>query len=80
MPTAAEQLDHTALYKGQYKGESPSQIAEHDPSYVVWMYETWNPKPCSALLYDECRQTLRSDRRYGDDDDSHDSFDDFPTF
>lgn len=38
---------------------TPEEIAEHDPSYVVWMYDTVSPKRCSKTLALACE---------GDDD------------
>lgn len=36
---SAEEMDHTPVSFGQYKGQTPSQIAEHDPGYIVWLSE-----------------------------------------
>ena len=52
--TPNEKLDHTPLTKGKYKGKTPNAVADIDPAYVVWMYDNWNPKPCSKLLRDAC--------------------------
>lgn len=61
--TPDEQLDHTAVSRGKYSGRTPDQIAQRDASYLVWMYENWTPKPCSALLYRECRKDLAESQR-----------------
>lgn len=53
---AAELLDHSPITKGKYKGKTPNQISELDPSYLVWAYKNWSPKPCSKLLADSCRE------------------------
>lgn len=53
---SAEQLDHTALTFGKYKGMTPAKVAEVDAKYLVWMYETvTNRDTCSELLYRECK-------------------------
>jgi len=63
--TKAEDLDHTPLSKGKYGrihktgGLTPSRVAEIDPSYLVWCYENWVPKPCSELLYRDCLKDIR---------------------
>jgi hypothetical protein len=63
MTTAAEQLDHTPLHKGKYIGKTPSQVAERDPAYLVWAWENWTPKPCSELLFKECRKDAAEETR-----------------
>ena len=53
--TADEKLDHTPLTFGKYKGKTPSDVAEKDPSYITWMYENVkNKNTCSARLYKAC--------------------------
>lgn len=52
--TRDEELDHTALDFGKYKGKTPSEIAEVDAKYVIWMYQNFGSKPCSKALYDAC--------------------------
>ena len=63
MTTAADELDHTPLNRGKYIGKTPSHVAERDPAYVVWAYENWTPKPCSELLYKECKKDAEEDLR-----------------
>lgn len=55
-----DDLDHSVLPKGKY-GQSHGNprtaewVAENDPSYLVWAYETWQKGTvCSRMLYDEC--------------------------
>lgn len=51
-----EELDHTSLTFGQYKGQTPSQIAEHDPQYIVWLSENMD-RPCvSDVLARTCAE------------------------
>lgn len=64
--TAAENLDHSPMRKGKYgpdRGDqkTPSEVAEVDPSYIVWAYESWSPKPCSDLLYRDCKADVAKD-------------------
>lgn len=47
-------LDHTPVTFGKYKGQTPDEISEHDPSYIVWMYRTVKPTPCSEWLMEVC--------------------------
>jgi uncharacterized protein (DUF3820 family) len=63
-------LDHTPLNFGKYKGKTPDEISEHDPSYIVWMYNNIKPKPCSEWLMEVCK----ADIAYLEDDD--DDYDD----
>ena len=53
--------DHTPLAFGKYKGKTPEEVAELDPSYVVWMYENVKPAPCSKALAVDCEQDQRDD-------------------
>ena len=59
MTTADDTLDHSPFGKGKYARQTPSDVAEKDPSYVVWAYESWDPKPCSKLLYEDCLREAR---------------------
>lgn len=66
--TAAEQLDHSIMTRGKYSlgrgnPQTANWVAEHDPGYLVWAYESWTPKPCSDLLYRECKREVEEDRR-----------------
>ena len=54
-------LDKTPLTFGKYKGMTPDEVSEQDPSYVVWMYETIKPKKCSYFLYESCLRDLKPD-------------------
>jgi len=59
--TRDEELDHTPLDFGKHAGKTPSEIAEIDPGYVVWMYHEFDNQPCSKALYKAC---LEDDPRY----------------
>lgn len=55
MSKSPEELDHTPLTFGKYKGMTPSEVAEIEPTYLRWMYEEVKNKPtCSELLYRDC--------------------------
>ncbi len=54
-------LDKTLLTFGKYRGMTPDEVSEQDPSYVVWMYETIKPKKCSSFLYESCMRDLKPD-------------------
>ena len=59
-------LDHTPLTFGKYKGQTPDEISEHDPSYVVWLYNNIKPHKCSEWLKKVCEQ----EQYYDEDDDT----------
>lgn len=62
MTTHDERLDHTPLTFGKYKGKTPSQIADINPSYIVWLWENVEgPKHCSKLLYNDCQIDTEQD-------------------
>lgn len=50
------EIDDVPLTFGKYKGKSPQEVSEDDPSYVVWMYENVKPTPCSKELYVACQE------------------------
>mgnify|MGYP003598667753 FL=1 len=54
-------LDKTPLTFGKYQGMTPDEVSEHDPSYIVWMYETIKPKRCSHFLYPCCLGNSKED-------------------
>lgn len=55
-PLSDEELDHTPLKFGQYKGQTPSQIAEHDPSYLIWVAENHAHHVVSDALVRSCQE------------------------
>lgn len=46
--------DDVALRFGKYKGQTPNQIARHDPRYVVWLYDNVTPAVCARELARDC--------------------------
>lgn len=50
-------FDDLPVAFGKYKGMTPAQIANTDPSYLIWAYETFDAhrKPCTQALYEACR-------------------------
>lgn len=70
--TADEQLDHSVMPRGKYSAKqnnprTANWVAEHDAAYLVWAYDSWTPKPCSALLYKECKREIEEDKQQGRD-------------
>ena len=64
----ADDLDHSPMQRGKYgpaKGNprTPDWVAEHDPGYLVWAYDTWTDRPCSELLYRECVKDVADNRQ-----------------
>ncbi len=59
-------LDNTPLRFGKHKGLTPEQVSEIDPHWIVWAYDTINPKICSKTLALECEDCERDN----DDNDS----------
>lgn len=51
--------DSIPLEFGKYKGSTPEEIAELDPSYIAWLYEKIKPSPCSKQLYLACEYDVR---------------------
>lgn len=71
--TTAEDLDHTpAHWSKKYPGLTPSEIAKKDPRYLVWVYGAIDPKPCSEVLFKDCKADVdrgRQSLRVGRDQD-----------
>lgn len=55
---SADDLDHSPLTFGKYRGQTPDEISElgkDGMNYIRWMFETVENKPtCSRLLYEAC--------------------------
>ena len=47
-------IDFKRLTFGKYKGQSPIEISEIDPQYIVWLYDNMKEKHCSLQLRDAC--------------------------
>lgn len=60
-------LDHSRLTFGKYKGLTPDEISEFDPSYVVWMAANIKPVPCSAWLVETCKDDIASNKNRDED-------------
>lgn len=58
--TSDEMLDHTPFRGTKYNGSTPSVVSETEEGndWLVWAYETWGKKPCSAALYMACKDEL----------------------
>lgn len=73
-----EGLDFRPLTFGKYRGKTPEQVAEIDPSYICWMYKEIKPTPCSQALKNDCEQELReSENEWSSQDDVRDTYDKF---
>lgn len=51
-------LDFEPLTFGKYKGQTPAEVAEFDPNYIIWLYDNVQPRPCTRALYEDCEITL----------------------
>lgn len=45
-------IDSTPLTFGKHAGKTPEEVAEEDPSYIIWMYENVKNAPVSRFLYE----------------------------
>jgi hypothetical protein len=45
-------IDQEPLRFGKHAGKTPEEIADEDPSYIIWMFENVRPSPCSTSLYE----------------------------
>lgn len=52
-------IDDRPLRFGKYKGRTPNQIAKHDESYIVWMFNNVDNPPCSKQLAEGCEMDMR---------------------
>ena len=51
-------LDRTPLTFGKHKGQTPEEVADTDPGYIVWLYENVEPRKVSRGLYVACVQEM----------------------
>lgn len=52
-------IDHTPLLFGKYKGMTPEEISEVDPSYIIWLYLLFSHRVvCSKELYKFCVRVM----------------------
>ena len=53
--SSADDIDHTPLTFGKYKGQTPDEVSAHDPHWLVWAHNNvTNKVTCSLLLANEC--------------------------
>jgi len=73
-------IDEEPVRFGKYKGMTPAEIANKDPNYLIWAYETFdaNRKPCTRILYEACR--MDKQEYENDDPDLRDMSDFFQSF
>ena len=72
-----DELDHTPLTFGAHRGRTPADVAESDPSYILWMYDSIYPHQCSLVLRNDCAKDLGEDIQIASDDDVQDTYDKF---
>lgn len=60
MDTYSIPNDNLPLEFGKYKGFTPNEIAEHDPHYMIWVYENITNQVVSRNLVDRCRSAITS--------------------
>jgi hypothetical protein len=49
-------IDEVCLTFGKYRGMTPCDVSIIDPHYIVWMYHTVKPVPCSLELMLACQE------------------------
>ena len=54
-------IDSIPLSFGKYINQTPEQVAERDPQYILWMYDNIKPKPCTKQLRDYCEMDIRDE-------------------
>jgi hypothetical protein len=55
-------LDNVPLRFGKYKGKTPTEIAKHDPSYIVWMWNKMIDPPVTRDLVLDCEHLVQEGR------------------
>ena len=64
-------IDDIPLKFGKYKGKTPNQVAQRDPSYIVWMFKHVEssyidtPRVCSKELAEGCEMDIREEEAEG---------------
>lgn len=69
MNTPEEELDHMPFQFGKYAGQTPDQVAGHDPGYIVWFVDMVDAGRVSKALYDACCYDLGEDDPFFKEDD-----------
>jgi hypothetical protein len=54
-------LDNTPLTFGKYAGWTPDEVADEDPSYIVWLWENTDIRRCSKAMYVFCKKSIVED-------------------
>lgn len=56
-------LDSTPLRFGKYKGQTPDEVADHDPQWLSWAYKNvTNRDTCSEDLAHWCNKQPKKER------------------
>jgi hypothetical protein len=61
-------IDEQVLTFGKYQGKTPEQIADVDPDYIVWLYDSHKEKYCSRPLRELCAMDIRESEYYDEFD------------
>jgi hypothetical protein len=62
-------IDHTPLTFGKHRGKTPEHVAEEDPSWLKWAFETIKDKGiCSQALYRDCVKDVQASRKDNGED------------
>ena len=54
-------VDNMPLEFGKHQGKTPNEIAEIDPSYIVWLYDNLEEKFVTRALRDMCEEAAYDD-------------------
>lgn len=54
-------VDNMPLEFGKHQGKAPNEIAEIDPSYIVWLYDNLDAKFVTRSLRDFCEEAAMED-------------------
>ncbi len=64
-------LDDTKLTFGKYKGSTPNEIANDNPSYIVWLFDNLDTKFCTKKLRNACEDVSESSYEDSKGEDSY---------
>lgn len=54
-------IDDTPLQFGKYKSKTPNEVADIEPSYIVWMHANVLPPLCTRGLAQACEDSGEDD-------------------
>lgn len=59
-------IDNQPLKFGKYSGNTPDEISEFDPGYIVWLYEQDTSK-VSEAMYKHCNSLVEDSDEFMDE-------------